>query len=617
MTLLMTRYSDISSLLEAIEALRARQEAFEAEKAAQIAPGDAADCSRNLLHYVAMRQEDLRPLQTALISRGLTSLGGAEGSAQFLLQALSRTLHTLAGKEAPYYPAPPADPAKAAALLAARAESLLGRPSGKRQARIMVTMPSEAASAPSLIRDLLEAGMDVMRINCAHDGPEEWSAMAAHLAAATRQLGRPCKIYTDLGGPKLRTGDIEPAGQILKLRPGRSSFGEVMEPVRFWLAEPLALENGHDFNGAPVLPVSEESLSRSAKAKTVRLRDARGSNRELSIVGRADGAIEVECKQTLYLATGGTFDLCDKNERKLSGGAFGSLPDLVLPIVLREGDRLVVTPEGELGRHAVLAEDGSVRQPARIPCTLPEVFGAVKAGQPIFFDDGKIGGVIEECSAKSFTVRIVRAAASGAKLRPAKGINLPDTDLPISPLTAKDRADLEQVARFADVVGLSFVRSGSDVAELQHLLAQLKREDCGIVAKIETRPAFQNIVEILLAGLRCPSFGIMIARGDLAVELGFERLSEAQEEILWMCEAAHVPVIWATQILESLAKDGLPTRAEVTDAASAVNAECAMLNKGPHITEAVRFLSGLLERAGENHSKKHNLLRKLSIAQIR
>jgi pyruvate kinase len=108
----------------------------------------------------------------------------------------------------------------------------------------------------------------------------------------------------------------------------------------------------------------------------------------------------------------------------------------------------------------------------------------------------------------------------------------------------------------------------------------------------------------------------MIARGDLAVELGFERLSEAQEEIVWMCEAAHVPVIWATQILETLAKAGLPTRAEVTDAASAVKAECAMLNKGPHILEAVRFLSGLLERGGENHSKKHNLLRKLSIARI-
>ena len=82
----------------------------------------------------------------------------------------------------------------------------------------------------------------------------------------------------------------------------------------------------------------------------------------------------------------------------------------------------------------------------------------------------------------------------------------------------------------------------------------------------------------------------MIARGDLAVEVGFERLAEVQEEILWLCEAAHVPVIWATQVLESVAQTGQPSRAEVTDAAMAERAECVMLNKGPHIGEAVRAL---------------------------
>jgi len=79
----------------------------------------------------------------------------------------------------------------------------------------------------------------------------------------------------------------------------------------------------------------------------------------------------------------------------------------------------------------------------------------------------------------------------------------------------------------------------------------------------------------------------MIARGDLLVEIGYERLAEVQEEILWLCEAAHVPVIWATQVLEGLAQKGLPSRAEITDAAMGVRAECVMLNKGPHIIEAV------------------------------
>jgi pyruvate kinase len=612
----MNRFSDLPDLLAAIEALRVKQEEYENQNTAQIAPFDSAASSRNLLHYVAMRREDLRPIQGALISRGLTSLGGAEGSAQFLVQALSRTLHMLAGRPVPEYPEPPSDPAKATGLLDLRTEALLGQSSGKRQTRIMVTMPSEAATDPQLISNLLEAGMDVMRINCAHDGPDEWAAMAGHLAAATRQLGRPCKVYTDLAGPKLRTGDIEAAGQLLKLRPRRSPTGEVMDPVRFWFAERAVIDQPDALPRATVLAVNEGSLAEAANAKYISLRDSRGSGRQLQIIERQPGAILLECDQTLYLETGGSFYLCDESDSRLQRGSLGSLPDLVLPIIVHTGDRLVVTGEGEVGRHAAFDDDGMTRSPARIPCTLPEVFGAVQVGQPVFFDDGKIGGVIDECSGETFTVRITRAAPGGSKLRSGKGINLPDTNLPVSPLTVKDRDDLRHVARFADIVGLSFVRTGSDVTELQRLLAELKREDCGIVAKIETQAAFQNIVTVLLAGLRCPSFGVMIARGDLAVELGFERLSEAQEEIVWMCEAAHVPVIWATQILETLAKAGLPTRAEVTDAASAVKAECAMLNKGPHILEAVRFLSGLLERGGENHSKKHNLLRKLSIARI-
>ena len=103
----------------------------------------------------------------------------------------------------------------------------------------------------------------------------------------------------------------------------------------------------------------------------------------------------------------------------------------------------------------------------------------------------------------------------------------------------------------------------------------------------------------------------MIARGDLAVELGYERLAEVQEEILWLCEAAHLPVIWATQVLEQLAKSGLPSRAEISDAAMAGLAECVMLNKGPHIDEAVTVLDDILCRMTDHHYKKNALLRQL------
>ena len=103
----------------------------------------------------------------------------------------------------------------------------------------------------------------------------------------------------------------------------------------------------------------------------------------------------------------------------------------------------------------------------------------------------------------------------------------------------------------------------------------------------------------------------MIARGDLAVELGYERIAEMQEEILWLCEAAHVPVIWATQVLEGLTKRGIPTRAEVSDAVMADRAECVMLNKGPYVVQAVNLLDGVLLRMQAHQDKKTPRLRAL------
>jgi pyruvate kinase len=145
-------------------------------------------------------------------------------------------------------------------------------------------------------------------------------------------------------------------------------------------------------------------------------------------------------------------------------------------------------------------------------------------------------------------------------------------------------------------------------------LDRLGRTGIGVVLKIETRAGFENLPRLLLEGLRRPPLAVMIARGDLAVEVGYERLAEVQEEILWLCEAAHVPAIWATQVLDTLARTGVPSRAEVTDAAASVAAECVMLNKGPFVDEAVRVLSGILRRMEKHHYKKRSLYRKLRVS---
>ena len=197
------------------------------------------------------------------------------------------------------------------------------------------------------------------------------------------------------------------------------------------------------------------------------------------------------------------------------------------------------------------------------------------------------------------------------KLLADKGINLPDTQLDLDGLTAQDVGDLKFIVKHADMVGLSFIRGAHDVILLQQQLQMLGAEKLGIVLKIETRTAFEHLPEVLLAVLGSSRVGVMIARGDLAVECGYERLAELQEEILWLAEAAHLPVIWATQVLEGLAKSGKPSRSEITDAAMGERAECVMLNKGPHIIEAIRTLDDILQRMQGHQQKKSALLRRL------
>jgi pyruvate kinase len=110
--------------------------------------------------------------------------------------------------------------------------------------------------------------------------------------------------------------------------------------------------------------------------------------------------------------------------------------------------------------------------------------------------------------------------------------------------------------------------------------------------------------------------GVMVARGDLAVEVGWKNLAEIQEEILLLCEAAHLPVVWATQVLESLAKKGRPSRAEISDAAMSQRAECVMLNKGPHIVATIHMLDQILASMERHHIKRSPLKSILNVRPL-
>jgi pyruvate kinase len=165
------------------------------------------------------------------------------------------------------------------------------------------------------------------------------------------------------------------------------------------------------------------------------------------------------------------------------------------------------------------------------------------------------------------------------------------------------------VAAHADLVAISFVRTAADIDHVLERLQQAGAADLGLLLKIETRQGFENLPSILMTAMRHPRLGVMIARGDLAVEVGFERLAEIPGQILALCEAAHVPTVWATQVLDTLARTGQPSRAEITDAAAAQRAECVMLNKGPHILDAIRTLDDILVRMSEVQYKSRTLMR--------
>lgn len=236
----------------------------------------------------------------------------------------------------------------------------------------------------------------------------------------------------------------------------------------------------------------------------------------------------------------------------------------------------------------------------------PALLARLTPGSQVWIDDGKLRLKVVTAGPAAAVVEVAGARDKGVRLRPGKGVAVPGCDLDIPALTEDDLAALDIVAAEADVVGFSFVQRPEDVAALVEGLEARRggRPRPAILLKIETALAVRNLPQLIVAAAAAGPAGVMIARGDLAVSLGFERLSEIQDEILWLCEAAQVPVVWATQVLDDLLHEGLPTRAEATDAAMAQRAECVMLNKGPHLVQAVAFLADVLARMDRHQEKK-------------
>ena len=574
----------------------------------------------NLLHYLHLRTRDLRGLQSALASIGSTRLTTTEPSVKARLKSARNVIGAYLG-EGPIYPGRDVADAFSDAdeILDEHAEILLGAPIEGTPSCIMVTLPAEAATDLEMVRGFAKSGMDLARINCAHDDETVWKQMIDNVHIVAEEAGREIRVAMDLGGPKVRTGEIAPGPEVGRARVTRLDTGKVLTPAKIWITpipeegtEPAPVPE--NLPGRPALAVQVDPawFEKLSTGSVIGLTDTRGSRRSFTVVRTFDGAVLAEGYQNAYIANG-TLLQHDYERTPVRG-----IPPVDQRINLKVGNRMFLTSEDVVYDPSA----GHGRTP-KISCTLPEAVGAIKVGHRVLFDDGSIAAVCidrkEHDGHHVVELEVTRARPQGVNLAAYKGINLPDSALPLPSLTEEDLRHLRFVAEHADIVNVSFIRDTSDVEYVLDALAEIAEEtgeydkirELGLVLKIETIPGYENLAQIMLTGMRHENFGVMIARGDLAVELGFDRMAEVPQLIMALAEAAHIPTIFATQVLENMAKNGLPSRAEITDATLALRCECVMLNKGPHINDAIKVLSRMSKKLGASQRKSRMLLRRI------
>lgn len=450
--------------------------------------------AKNLLAYLSLRKHDLRKLQNELSSLGVSSLGRLEGKVLPTIQATTSLLDKINSTNSHYDLPDEQEFYQQLRLLEENTTACYGSLPVNHPTRIMVTLDTLAAKDKAFMKRLIQEGMNVARINCAHDNPEIWSQMIHNIREVEKEMKCQVKVLMDLSGPKIRTE---------------------------WVFTTL------------------------------------------------------------------------KNPKVISG------------------DLIEIT-----GDFEKLPQNPHVKVTAG--CSIVDVYENIDVGDPILIDDGAIEGIIQEVHPLSFVFKVTKVKGKEKRLKSEKGINFPNSDFTMPLLDEQDKKDLQFAIEYADIVGLSFVRNKWDILEVQNYIQNDLGKDLSavhIMAKIETVQAFQNLGEIIMTAASKQLFSIMIARGDLAVESGYARLAEIQEEILWICEASATPVVWGTEVLANLVNVGVPSRSEITDAAKAIQAEVVMLNKGPFIEQGIRMLSNILSKMQHHSYKKSPRLRSLNIAR--
>ncbi len=585
--------AEVLALREAID-----REAVKEQKRIEAALPRHRLSARNLAHYLGLRRRDMRRLQVELASIALSSLGRSEGHVRDTVLRLCGWLsdEKREGRALGQIEGEPLDQEHAESLLRENTRALFGRRPADRHVYIMVTAPAAAEASETWADSLLAAGIDVLRINAAHESPAEWAAIVSVYKARAAACGNPGRVFVDLPGPKLRAEIRQMEESVLHLPRHKDRLG------RTTAATELLLVAQHEC-GAQI-PIPAEWLPKLRGGDVVVLTDAGGRERGLRVRGPGANGVLADCDRSLYVRSG--LPLAWRRGKKTLGrAAVGRLPRVPRVLQFSPGEQFVLNETGRIAERGTKA--------LRFPQA--QLLSQVHAGERVVLDDGRIVAVVESAEPGALRCRVQRTVKLPTRLRSGKGVAFPDSALSLGELATQDEAALAFALAHADGASVSFVNSARDVAMVGERIRQAGRPGFGMILKLETRGAMRNLAGILFEALRYEPVGLMIARGDLAVELSFERLAEMQEELLWLGEACHLPVIWATQVLDTVAQTGLPTRAEVTDAAMAMRAECVMLNKGPHIAAAVRMLADIIRKMETHQYKKRSLLRPLAVAE--
>ena len=589
------------------ELLRAREE---------VKPGHPRYQSLlNLKQYLILRSKDRTELQEKLFLMSLSSLGRSyahvAASIDTLHDQISSSLHQDEISAEQMALVHHLTIGESIALASKNSTVLFGgRVSAKlsqQTTAVMVTLPSHAAdNGGELIYGLAETGVNVFRINTAHDSPQTWKAMADVIAAINegRAENNKVKTFVDLAGPKIRTGRIRRIALPIAIGSKKSKKEVHLFAGERYNTRPETTDARTLRKEPAHIAVEKKFFGKIKEDGRLKVIDSNGKKVFITITELHDHFAKGIIEGKAYL------DHTAKLYRKRHQGAVLNVEMQVEPIRLYKNDLLVISELDVEGRAAVCNEEGNVLEPALIGSSFRGIVPRTKVGEKVFVDDGKIGLEVIAKDELSITCRVTHAKAGGSLLKEEKGINFPDTRIKTAALTEKDTENALAVMGFADHLSISFCQSAEDVRDLQNLLAENNRSDIGIIAKIETKQAISKMPEILEQLLAWEKSGVMIARGDLAIEVGFQNMAHIQEALLDICDAAHMPVIWATQVLESQMKNNLPSRAEVTDAAMAGRAECVMLNKGPFATDTINVLIHILDDMHSLFKKNRQLLKK-------